>query len=100
MRCSNVANVDEPSIGPKCSIERSDLRSVTCSGCFKRAVRASHRISSCSCSVRRGGRYSVKRYSYSMSVCVRGRFLGNGPFEAFTDHGGKLVQQCHDLTVG
>ena len=31
-------------------------------------VRASHRISSYSYSVRRGGRYSVKRYSYSMAV--------------------------------
>jgi hypothetical protein len=30
--------------------------------------RASHRISSYSHSVRRGGRYSVKRYSYSMAV--------------------------------
>jgi hypothetical protein len=31
-------------------------------------VRASPRISSYSYSVRRGGRYSVKRYSYSMAV--------------------------------
>ena len=39
---------------------------VTCS--YRAFVRASHRISSYSYSVRRGGRYSVKRYSYSMAV--------------------------------